>query len=75
MITKGESMIPVTKIDLKDKDGTVLNTEKKYCRKNILVLPKLNPLEVTDHRDGRITAKMGKLTPLEEAYEIMLGGK
>lgn len=49
MITKGESMIPVTKIDLKDKDGTLLNTEKKYCRQNILVLPKLNPLEVTEN--------------------------
>ena len=30
--------------------------------------------DITDHRDGTITAKMGKLTPLEEAYEIMLGG-
>lgn len=30
--------------------------------------------ELTDHRDGRITAKMGKLTDLEEAYEIMFGG-
>ena len=30
--------------------------------------------DLTDHRDGRITAKMGKLTPLEEAYEILFGG-
>lgn len=30
--------------------------------------------DLTDHRDGRITAKMGKLTALEEAYEILLGG-
>lgn len=30
--------------------------------------------DLTDHRDGRITAKMGKLTDLEQAYEIMLGG-
>lgn len=30
--------------------------------------------DLTDHRDGRITVKMGKLTDLEEAYEIMLGG-
>lgn len=30
--------------------------------------------DITDHRDGTITAKMGKLTELEEAYEIMLGG-
>lgn len=30
--------------------------------------------DITDHRDGRITVKMGKLTELEEAYELMLGG-
>ena len=30
--------------------------------------------DLTDHRDGTITAKMSKLTDLEEAYEIMLGG-
>ena len=30
--------------------------------------------DVTDHRDGYVTVKMGKLTDLEEAYEIMLGG-
>ena len=30
--------------------------------------------DITDHRDGTITAKMGKLTELEEAYEILFGG-
>ncbi len=30
--------------------------------------------DIIDHRDGTITVKMGKLTALEEAYEIMLGG-
>lgn len=30
--------------------------------------------DVTDHRDGTVTVKMGKLTELEEAYELMLGG-
>lgn len=30
--------------------------------------------DITDHRDGTITVKMGSLTPLEEAYEIMFGG-
>ena len=30
--------------------------------------------DITDHRDGTMTVKMGKLTELEEAYEIMLGG-
>lgn len=30
--------------------------------------------DITDHRDGTVTVKMGKLTDLEEAYEMMLGG-
>lgn len=30
--------------------------------------------DITDHRDGTITVKIGKLTELEEAYELMLGG-
>jgi hypothetical protein len=30
--------------------------------------------DITDHRDGTVTCKMGKLTELEEAYEMMLGG-
>lgn len=30
--------------------------------------------DITDHRDGTVTIKMGKLTELEEAYEIILGG-
>ena len=30
--------------------------------------------DLTDHRDGTVTAKMGKLTAVEEAYEILLGG-
>ena len=31
--------------------------------------------DLTDHRDGTVTAKMGKLTDLEEAYEIIFGGE
>ena len=30
--------------------------------------------DLTVHTDGTCTVKMGKLTELEEAYEIMLGG-
>lgn len=30
--------------------------------------------DITDHRDGTITVKMGALTEIEEAYELMLGG-
>lgn len=31
--------------------------------------------DVTDHRDGTVSVKMGKLTELEEAYEILFGGE
>ena len=30
--------------------------------------------DITDHRYGRITVKMGALTEVEQAYELMLGG-
>lgn len=30
--------------------------------------------DITDHRDGKITVKMGALTEVEQAYELMLGG-
>ena len=29
---------------------------------------------ITDYRDGTVAVTMGKLTDLEEAYEILLGG-
>ena len=30
---------------------------------------------ITDNRDGSVTIKMGKLTELEEAYELLFGGE
>lgn len=30
--------------------------------------------DITDHRDGTITVKMGKLTDLEQAYRMIYGG-
>lgn len=30
--------------------------------------------DITDHRDGTVTIKMGKPTDLEDAYEILFGG-
>lgn len=30
--------------------------------------------DLTDHRNGLMSVKMGKLTELEEAYEMLLGG-
>ena len=48
-------------------DGEIHETEYDNSEYNLAG-------DVTDHRDGTITAKMGCLTELEEAYEIMLGG-
>lgn len=31
--------------------------------------------DITDHRDGTLTVKMGKETDLEEAYELLYGGE
>lgn len=39
----------VTKIDLADKNGVLLHTGKKYCRRNLLVIPRLNPLEISEN--------------------------
>lgn len=30
--------------------------------------------DITDHRDGTVTIKMGKPTDLENAYEMLIGG-
>lgn len=30
--------------------------------------------DITDHRDGTVTIKMGKLTDLEIAYQMIIGG-
>lgn len=30
--------------------------------------------DITDHRNGTVTIKMGKPTDLENAYEILIGG-
>lgn len=48
-------------------DGTIQTVEWDNSEYNLAG-------DLTDHRDGTITVKMGKLTELEEAYEIMLGG-
>lgn len=39
----------VNKIDLADKNGVLLHTGKKYCRRNLLVIPRLNPLEISEN--------------------------
>ena len=31
--------------------------------------------DITDHRDGTVSITMGKMTDLEEAYELLYGGE
>ena len=49
-----------------DSNGT---TEQEYDNSDFVLAG-----DLVDHRDGTITAVMGKLTDLEEAYELMFGG-
>ena len=67
------SIVQQDEVPTFDENGNVTGTETRetefdnsdYCLAG----------DLTDHRDGTITAKMGKLTDLEEAYEIMFGGE
>jgi hypothetical protein len=54
----------------KDEKGEIVVPEAEVYDNSEFVLAG----DIIDHRDGTITVKMGKLTALEEAYEIMLGG-
>lgn len=77
IIQKGE--VPVYQVDedgkaVLDENGNPIQTGTEM-QENEFDNSEYNIAgDLTDHRDGRITAKMGKLTDLEEAYEIMLGG-
>ena len=53
-----------------DDDGNVITPDpEEYDNSDFCVAGTL-----TDNRDGTMTVKMGKLTELEEAYEMLLGG-
>lgn len=39
----------VTKVDILDKNGALLNTAHRYCRHPILVLPRLLPIEINEN--------------------------
>lgn len=54
-------------VEQNEVDGEIHETEYDNREYNLAG-------DLTDHRDGTVTAKMGKLTDLEEAYEIMFGG-
>ena len=71
--------IPVYKVD--ENDEFILDENNNYIQIGIETQDTefdnseyILAGDITDHRDGTITVKMGKLTDLEEAYEIMLGG-
>lgn len=52
-----------------DEGNTVTPEPEEYDNSDFCVAGSL-----TDNRDGTMTVKMGKLTELEEAYELLLGG-
>ena len=57
-----------------DKSGNTVQTGTEI-REDVFDNSEYNLAgDITDHRDGTITVKMGKLTDLEQAYEIILGG-
>jgi hypothetical protein len=66
------SIVQEDEVPVYDENGEQTGTETKmdeydnseYCLAG----------DIIDHRDGTVTCKMGKLTELEEAYEMMLGG-
>ena len=66
------SIVQQTEEPVFDENGNQTGTETKeteydnsdYCLAG----------DITDHRDGRIIVKMGALTEVEQAYELMLGG-
>lgn len=66
------SIVQKTDVPVYDENGEQTGTETK---EEVFDNSEYNLAgDITDHRDGTITAKMGKLTDLEEAYEIMFGG-
>ena len=63
-------------VETYDENGIITGTE--------VVIPELVELDnsefclagdLTDHRDGTVSIKMGMLTELEEAYELLYGGE
>ena len=75
-------MSTVQKITITNKEGVTLATEKKYCPRNINVVPKLNPLEVSADGTypvpdgyaghGEVTVKVGAKT--EAVLEVTQNG-
>lgn len=60
--------VPVPTID--DEGGESEIVEERVYDKSEFALAG----DIIDHRNGLVSVKMGKLTELEEAYEMLLGG-
>lgn len=66
------SIVQQNEVPIYDEEGNQTGTE---MQETVFDNSEYNLAgDITDHRDGTVTVKMGKLTDLEEAYEIMLGG-
>lgn len=52
-----------------DVEWSILDGETEYDNREFCVAG-----DITDHRDGTLTVKMGKSTDLELAYEELYGG-
>jgi hypothetical protein len=66
------SIVQQNEVPVYDADGNQTGTEMQetvYDNSDYCIAG-----DITDHRDGTVTVKMGKLTELEEAYEMILGG-
>lgn len=66
------SIVQVEEVPIYDEEGNQTGTEMQETEFDNSDYNLAG--DITDHRDGTITVKMGKLTDLEMAYEIMLGG-
>ena len=66
------SIVQQNEVPIYDEKGEQIGTEMKESEWDNSEYNLAG--DITIHRDGTITVKMGKLTDLEQAYEIMLGG-
>ena len=59
----------VNDVERPQEDGSIAIVQEEYDNSDYCVAG-----PITDNRDGTMIIKMGKLTELAEAYEMLLGG-
>ena len=69
LFVSGADWSILQELDAVDETGQARTALEEYDNSEFTV-----PGDITDHRDGTVTVKMGKLTDLEAAYEMMFGG-